>query len=268
MAEAKSMQLIGKLIHTGEPAVVTIENGVITRIDPGVDRIGSGAADSSESRNEPDTGARIEGRGDARGAAAPEAAGEAGETLPWIAPGLIDLQINGYAGVNFNEVPIRAEQVHAVTRRLLAEGVTGYLPTVTTNRIERMTEELAGIAACRRADPLVRAAVPGIHLEGPFITPEDGARGAHRREHVRAPDWELFTRFQEAADGLIRIITLSPEWEGAEAFIARCVGSGVIVSIGHTSASPDQIRRAVQAGARMSTHLGNGTHPILPRHPN
>jgi len=230
LATADSIHLKGRLIQTGAPAEITIESGVIVRVEAG--------------------------------RAAP------GEPLPWIAPGLIDLQINGYAGVNFNEVPIRAERVNEVTRKLLAEGVTGYLPTVTTNQIDRITEELASIAECRRTDPLVREAVPGIHLEGPFITPEDGARGAHRREHVCAPDWELFMRFQDAADGLIRIITLSPEWEGAESFIAKCAESGVIVSIGHTSASPEQIRRAVRAGARMSTHLGNGTHPMLPRHPN
>ncbi|WP_338044696.1 N-acetylglucosamine-6-phosphate deacetylase [Paenibacillus periandrae] len=110
--------------------------------------------------------------------------------------------------------------------------------------------------------------VGGIHLEGPFISPHDGPRGAHGKAYVKAPNWELFQRWQEAADGRIRIITLSPEWPKAPDFIAKCAASGVTVSIGHTSASNEQILAAADAGARMSTHWGNGAHLMLPRHPN
>jgi N-acetylglucosamine-6-phosphate deacetylase len=112
------------------------------------------------------------------------------------------------------------------------------------------------------------AGIAGIHLEGPFISPEDGPRGAHDRAFVRPPDPDLFRRWQEGAGGRIRLVTLSPEWPGACPFIEGCVKEGVTVSIGHTAATPGQIRDAVAAGASMSTHLGNGSHLTLPRHPN
>ncbi len=108
----------------------------------------------------------------------------------------------------------------------------------------------------------------GFHVEGPFISPEDGPRGAHPQRWVRPPDLDEFRRFQEAAQGNIRLLTLSPEWPGSAAFIEQVVAEGVAVSIGHTQASATQIREAVSAGASLSTHLGNGAHAVLPRHPN
>jgi N-acetylglucosamine-6-phosphate deacetylase len=116
--------------------------------------------------------------------------------------------------------------------------------------------------------PEVAARIPGIHLEGPFICPDDGPRGAHPKQHVRPPDWAEFQRLQEAAEGRIRLTTVSPEYDGAPDFIRRSADSGILVAIGHTKATSDQIRAAVDAGARMSTHLGNGAHPMIRRHPN
>jgi N-acetylglucosamine-6-phosphate deacetylase len=139
---------------------------------------------------------------------------------------------------------------------------------VITNSAEAIEGNLATIARAREADAAVRAAVAGVHLEGPFVSPEDGARGAHAREFVRGPDWEVFRRWQDAARGLIRIVTLSPEWPGAVGFIERAAASGVVVSIGHTAATAEQVAEAVRAGARLSTHFGNGAHLMLPRHPN
>lgn len=188
--------------------------------------------------------------------------------LPWIAPGFVDLQINGFSGMDFNRQPIADDLVGKATRSMWKEGVTSYLPTVTTNTPERIGQALASIAAACERDADAGRGVAGIHVEGPFISPEDGPRGAHGLEYVRAPDWEMFQRWQEAAGGRIKIITLSPEWDSAESFIANCAKSGVIASIGHTKATPAQIRRAVDAGAVMSTHLGNAAHPELPRHPN
>ena len=127
---------------------------------------------------------------------------------------------------------------------------------------------LTAVSASIREDRLTAACVAGIHLEGPFISREDGARGAHPLSAVRPPDWSLFERWQAAAEGRIKIVTLSPEWSDAPAFIARCRESGVIPAIGHTAATPEQIREAVAAGALLSTHFGNGVHPMLPRHPN
>lgn len=189
-------------------------------------------------------------------------------SLPWIAPGLVDLQINGYFGSDFNTIPIAEGAVERATRELWKEGVTSYYPTVITNGDEEIEQAMRSIAAACDGDPVSHAGVAGIHLEGPFISPEDGPRGAHDKSYTKAPSWPLFEKWQHAAQGRIKIITLSPEWAGAAEFIERCVDQGVTVSIGHTSASAEQIDAAVKAGARMSTHLGNGAHLMLPRHPN
>lgn len=190
------------------------------------------------------------------------------EELPVVAPGLVDLQINGYAGLDFNQLPLQAETVSQIIRKLWREGVTFSYPTVITNTPEAIASALGSIASACAADPATEQGIAGIHLEGPFISPDDGARGAHRLDAVRPPDWDLFCRWQETAGGRIKIVTLSPEWPGSATFIKRCVDSGVIVSIGHTAADAAQIGEAVAAGARMSTHLGNGAHLMLPRHPN
>ena len=188
--------------------------------------------------------------------------------LPWIGPGLVDLQVNGYAGLDFNAPDLDAEAVQRITQALWREGVTSYLPTVITNTDHEIERSLRTIASTRSEDELLKRTIAGIHLEGPFLSPEEGPRGAHDKVHVKAPDWGLFKSWQDAAEGGIRIVTLSPEWPGARRFIERCVDSGVTVSIGHTAATPEQIRDAVAAGASMSTHLGNGAHSSLPRHPN
>lgn len=191
-----------------------------------------------------------------------------GEELPWIGPGLVDLQINGFAGIDFNQPPITHEAVHAIIKKLWTEGTTTCFPTVITNSDKNIEGMVRTIAQACSKDRLTADSIAGIHLEGPFISPENGPRGAHSKTFVKAPDWDLFERWQQAANGLIRIITLSPEWENAPEFIMKCVHNGVVVSIGHTAATPEQIYVAVQSGATMSTHLGNGAHLSLPRHPN
>lgn len=187
-------------------------------------------------------------------------------SLPWIGPGLVDLQINGVSGIDFNTLPLLPQEVSKAAEYLLKRGVTTFLPTVITNSPEAIEELVAAIAQACRSDALAASCIAGIHLEGPFLSPEDGARGAHDKRFIQRPDWEQFERWQKAAEGRIRIITLSPEWDNAPEFIARCTASGVIVSIGHTAASPEQIQEAVAAGARMSTHLGNGSHLMQHRH--
>ncbi|HEX7896723.1 MAG TPA: amidohydrolase family protein [Planctomycetota bacterium] len=186
----------------------------------------------------------------------------------WIGPGLVDLQINGFRGLDFNTLPVAADVPGRVTRELWAEGVTSYLATIITNSPESMEESCRAIARGCEEDEAAREGIAGIHLEGPFISAEDGPRGAHAKAFVRAPDWDLFRRWQDAAGGRVRLITLSPEWPGAAAFIEKVAATDVLVSIGHTAASPEQIRAAVDAGARVSTHLGNGAHLLMPRHPN
>jgi N-acetylglucosamine-6-phosphate deacetylase len=187
---------------------------------------------------------------------------------PWIAPGLIDIQINGYGGHEFCAGDLTPELVAQLVDKMSPFGVAQFLPTVTTAGFDVLRHSLATIGrACEESAELARR-IPGIHLEGPYISADDGPRGAHPREHCRPPDWEEFERLQEAAGGRIRLVTLSAEYEQAPAFIARAVSSGVVVAIGHTAAETAQIVAATDAGARLSTHLGNGAHPLLRRHPN
>lgn len=193
---------------------------------------------------------------------------EASGPLPWLAPGFIDIQSNGYGGQEFSSPSLSVEHVAAITAQQAAFGVTQYCPTVTTASRETILHSLGTIAAACRQSAEIARVVAGIHLEGPYIASEDGPRGAHPLAHCRPPDWDEFQGFQEAADGRIRIVTLSPEYREAPDFIRRAAESGVIVAIGHTSADSAQIRAAVDAGARLSTHLGNGAHRMLRRHPN
>jgi N-acetylglucosamine-6-phosphate deacetylase len=172
------------------------------------------------------------------------------------------------AAIEFNDPKLSLEKVREVALSQDRFGVTAMLATCTTDSAEVLLHALATIARAIRELPEVQIRIPGIHLEGPYISPEDGPRGAHPKQHVRPPDWDEFRRFQDAAEGRIRLLTVSPEYDNAADFIRRVAGSGVLVAIGHTKATSDQIRAAVDAGARMSTHLGNGAHPTIRRHPN
>lgn len=192
----------------------------------------------------------------------------ANESVPWLAPGFVDLQANGYRGQEFNDPALTVDKVRQVALAMDADGVTSFCATLTTHGYVLLHHSLTVLAEALERDPDVRARIPGIHLEGPYISPDDGPRGAHPRVHVRPPDWDEFCRLQAAARGGIRIVTLSPEYDGAAEFVRRAAASDVVVAIGHTQASSDQIRAAVDAGARMSTHLGNGAHGQIRRHPN
>lgn len=190
------------------------------------------------------------------------------DELPLLAPGLVDLQINGYGGVDFNSILFTEEDVLKAVRLLSKQGVTNFLPTLITNDKDAIKKAIQIIKqACGRYKEVDDALI-GIHLEGPFLSKEDGPRGAHSSNFIQAPDWNLFQEWQRVAEGKIKIITLSPEWSESENFIEKCAASGVVVSIGHTAASSQQIVNAVAAGAKLSTHLGNGAHLMLPRHPN
>ncbi|MEQ9374055.1 MAG: N-acetylglucosamine-6-phosphate deacetylase [Imperialibacter sp.] len=186
----------------------------------------------------------------------------------FVGPGLVDLQVNGVNGIDFNNTSLSGEDLLNAAKFLLSQGVTTFFPTIITNSDENICQLLATInESCRQHD-LLGQCVGGIHLEGPFISKEEGARGAHNKKYVKAPDWELFMRFQKAAGNRIKMITLSPEWDNSAAFISSAVKSRVLVSIGHSLASPEQIQKAVDAGATMSTHIGNAVPLMLPRHPN
>jgi len=185
-----------------------------------------------------------------------------------IAPALVDIQVNGYGGYDINSPTVEASDVIEMARIVWSTGVGSFLPTVVTGSHDRMSRSIRTVREACSKEPLVAESVVGLHIEGPYISPEDGPRGAHPKDHVRPPDWDEFRRWQDDADGTIRLITLSPEWNGANAFIERATASGVRVALGHTQASARQIHDAVEAGASLSTHLGNGAHAVLPRHPN
>jgi len=144
-----------------------------------------------------------------------------------------------------------------------------WCPTVVTGSRERILKSLRAIAAARHQSREVERAVVGIHLEGPYISPEDGPRGAHPREHVRPPDMDEFDRFWEASEGRIVLVTVAPELPGMIPFIEKAVERGIVVAIGHTGPAREQIARviadAVRAGATLSTHLGNGSHAKIDR---
>jgi N-acetylglucosamine-6-phosphate deacetylase len=187
---------------------------------------------------------------------------------PWIAPGFIDAQVNGFGGQEFSSADLTPDKVGAIVTAHDPFGVTALCPTLTTNSHDVLAHGMRQIARAASESPVIHRRIPGIHLEGPYFSPEDGPRGAHPKEHCRRPDWDEFRRLQDAADGRIRVLTMSVEFDESPAFVARVVASGVRVAIGHTSATGSQIRAAVDAGATLSTHLGNGAHRMLRRHPN
>ena len=188
--------------------------------------------------------------------------------LPWIAPGLIDLQVNGCGGQEFSSPKLTVEGVAKIAKTMDAAGVVRTCPTITTNSTETIDHAMRTIAQACAEDSSIDHRLPGIHLEGPFISTKDGARGAHPLEYVCPPDYDKFARWQEIAKGRIRIVTISPEYDEAVEFTRRVNQSGVIVSIGHTAATPDQVKAVIAAGATMSTHLGNGAFAQIHRHHN
>jgi N-acetylglucosamine-6-phosphate deacetylase len=186
----------------------------------------------------------------------------------YLSAGLVDLQVNGYSRFDLNDGAVTAERVSALTGMLLAMGTTTYLPTLITASEVSITNGLHAIREARERDPRVARAVPFVHVEGPFISPHDGPRGAHPAAHVRDADIAEFDRWQAASGGLVGLLTLSPHTDQAIDLIHHAVAQGVHVAIGHTDASPEQIHAAAAAGAALSTHLGNGASAVLPRHPN
>jgi N-acetylglucosamine-6-phosphate deacetylase len=215
-------------LATGEPVVIRCADGVIETVEPTADR-----AD-----------------------------------LPTVLPGLVDLQVNGYAGFDLNEDGLRAETVHGFVDALSRRGTLHVCPTLITGSEQRLVHALQTIAAARRENPRTATAIWRVNIEGPSLSTMDGPRGAHDVRWIRPPDPAEFDRWQAAAEGLVGIVTVAPEWPGVSEWIAHVVAAGVRVAIGHSAATPEQVRAAVEAGASLSTHLGNGVAATLPRHPN
>jgi N-acetylglucosamine-6-phosphate deacetylase len=225
------LRLRGRHYRTGEPIDVACRQGRIESVTPG----GDGPVDL--------------------------AAG-------WVAPALFDLQINGCDGKAFASTALTVADVRHIVGVCQAHGISGLCPTLITASHETLMHGFRTLRTACESDPATDRALPCFHLEGPYISPEDGPRGAHPRQHVRPPSLDEFAALQEAAGGRIRLVTLAPESDGALPFIEALARRGVVVAIGHTAARPEQVRDAIRAGARLSTHLGNGSHALLPRHEN
>lgn len=194
--------------------------------------------------------------------------GQKNEKKIYVAPGLIDTQVNGYASVSFNIEGLTGEKIIALTQAMWREGVTTFFPTIITNSPELITENLKILSLALNDNPRLSNSIPGYFLEGPYISPFDGFRGAHAKEWVRLPDWEEFSGFYEAAEGKIIQVGVAPEVDGAMEFIKKCRDLGIGISLAHHNATADQVEEAVNLGARVSTHLGNGCANTIHRHDN
>ncbi len=184
-----------------------------------------------------------------------------------IAPGLVDIQINGYNGIDFSDPDLTAEDLNKIVTGLWEIGVTTILPTVITNDHEYIRGSFKALSDAL-TDPMVSMSVPGFHLEGPYISPEKGFRGAHPEKYIRLPDLQEFKQYQEAANNMIRLITVAPELDGSISLIRYCTDNDVVVSLGHHNGTAEEITEAVDAGASLSTHLGNGCANVIHRHNN
>jgi N-acetylglucosamine-6-phosphate deacetylase len=232
MESLKAQQVIeGIHYHTGQPVQVTINSGMIEEITT-IDK-------------------------------------PVGENPVYIAPGFFDNQVNGFAGVSFafGDSDLTSEGIEKATSELWKKGVTTYLPTLTTNSIDVLTRNFE-ILSKAVDDPKMRGSIPGFHLEGPYINPEDGFRGAHPKQFVKLPDWNEFLKLYEASGKNILQLTLAPEMEGALDLISKCSQEGIVVALGHHNADMKTITAAIDRGAKIATHLGNGAANMINRHRN
>ena len=179
-----------------------------------------------------------------------------------------DLQVNGYAGVDFNQDGLQADRLHHACERLEADGVGGFLATIITDHLEAMCRRLSALVAFREDDPLARRLIAGLHIEGPFLNETEGYRGAHPFDAIRPAGLESMARLLDAAGGLARIVTLAPERDNGFAVTRMLAGRGIVVSAGHTDATLEELRGAIDAGLSMFTHVGNGCPMHMNRHDN
>ena len=186
----------------------------------------------------------------------------------YLSPGWVDIQVNGFAGADYCAPDTPVDKIAHSIEVLWSTGVTRLFPTVITGSADFMAGAIRNLTRAKAALPLHGRSMDGFHIEGPHISAEEGPRGAHPIAAVRAPDIEEFKRWMGISDGLVKMITIAPEWPGACGYIEHAVSQGVVMAIGHTNANRRQITDAVSAGATISTHLGNGAHKFILRHPN
>lgn len=183
-------------------------------------------------------------------------------------PGYFDLQVNGYGGVDFNSDNLNADDLHRACEKLTEDGVAGILATVITADVQAMCRRLAALNCLRQSDPLAGRIITGFHIEGPFLNETPGYRGAHQAEAIRPADCDLMHRLLDAASDLTRIVTLAPDRDPGLNVTRMLATKGIVVSAGHTDASLDELKAAIDAGLSMFTHLGNGCPMLLSRHDN
>ena len=182
--------------------------------------------------------------------------------------GYIDLQVNGYAGVDFNQDELTSDDLHRCCKHLADDGTEGILATIITESTARMVHRLKRIVDLRQRDKLAERMVVGFHIEGPFISASPVFRGVHPEDAIRPADADIMKQLLEAAGGLARIVTLAPEFDENLAVTRMLAGQGVVVSGGHCDPSIDQLKAAIDAGMTMFTHVGNGCPMIMNRHDN
>ena len=169
-----------------------------------------------------------------------------------------DLQVNGYAGTDFNSGDLSAAELHHACEYLEADGIDTILATIITDSIPAMQHRLKRLVEFRAADPLAQQVIAGIHIEGPFLSPTPGYIGAHPLPEVLPAAIEPMKRLLDAAGGLTRLVTLAPEHDERFTVTEFLAAQGITVSAGHCNPSPDQLRASIDAGLSMFTHLGNG----------
>lgn len=182
-------------------------------------------------------------------------------------PGLVDLQVNGYKGVDFSDEGLTQADFIRACRELIEAGTTAFLPTMVTSPEDVYEHNLPIIAEVIDM-PEFASRLLGIHLEGPFISVQDGARGAHNAEWVREPDVSFLDKLIEWSAQKVKLLTIAAEVSGAEQLARYAASKGIAVSLGHQMAGEEDLRKLVRAGAVALTHLGNGVPAVLPRHNN
>ena len=181
---------------------------------------------------------------------------------------MIDLQVNGYAGIDFNRTDVTLAQMRAACQRMREDGVTACLPTVITADPTEMATCLANVAKYHDEDDLVREMVAGVHIEGPFLSPEPGYIGAHPSQHAVLADRDIASRLLESAGGLAKIVTLAPEQDPDGRVTRWLADQGIVVAAGHCNPTRDELTQSLDSGLSMFTHLGNGCPLMMHRHDN
>ena len=180
----------------------------------------------------------------------------------------LDMQLNGYKGVDFNADDLSRDALRAACEAVRRDGGGRMLATIITDRLDRMTARIRRLADFHAADPAIADVMAGIHVEGPFIDPRPGFVGAHPPEHVLPASPAAADELVAAGRGLVRLLTLAPEHDAGLATPRWLADRGILVSAGHCDPSTDVLDRAIEAGLAAFTHLGNGCPLALHRHDN